>query len=55
MESKVGSWAGIADKDTTISNDWTKPREVFGFVMDVLGLNVSHIFELLKRVSIPNW
>ena len=50
LEYGIKGWllGSIADKDIQFPKDWTEPREVFGFVMDVLGLNVSHIFELLK-------
>ena len=57
LEYGIKGWllGSIADKDIQFPRDWTKPREVFGFVMDVLGLNVSHIFELLKELLIPHW
>jgi Domain of unknown function (DUF4157) len=50
LEFGIKGWllGSIADKDIQFPNDWTKPREVFGFVMDLLGLSVSHIFDLLK-------
>ena len=28
---------------------WTDPKALFGFVVDVLGLNVAHLVELLKK------
>ena len=39
----------LADKGIAPPKSWTNPMDVLGFVFDVLGLSMSHIFELLKK------
>lgn len=39
----------LDDAKITLPQDWKKPKEVFFFVMDVLGLNLDHVFVLLKQ------
>ena len=39
----------LADKGVSAPKSWTNPMDVLGFVLDVLGLSMSHIFELLKK------
>lgn len=51
LEFGVQGWllGEISDKGITLPESWSNPKDVFGFVMDVLGLNMDHIFELLKK------
>jgi len=39
----------LADKDIHPPASWSEPKDLFGFVTDVLGLSMSHILELLKK------
>ena len=39
----------VADKGISMPESWSDPKAVFGFVMDVLGLSMDHMFELLKK------
>ena len=39
----------LKDKGVAPPSSWTDPKAVFGFVLDVLGLSVSHIWELLAK------
>ncbi|HLK48646.1 MAG TPA: DUF4157 domain-containing protein [Bryobacteraceae bacterium] len=39
----------LAEKKITPPASWTDPKAVFGFVLDVLGLSVEHVYELLKK------
>lgn len=51
LEFGVQGWllGEVADKEITLPESWSNPKDVFGFVLDVLGLNMNHIFELLKK------
>ncbi|MEW9898704.1 DUF4157 domain-containing protein [Chitinivorax sp. PXF-14] len=51
LEFGVQGWllGEISDKGITLPASWTNPKDVFGFVLDVLGLNMDHIFDLLKK------
>ena len=39
----------LAEKNITPPANWTDPKDVFFFVLDVLGLSVNHVFELLAK------
>ncbi|MBD1848309.1 DUF4157 domain-containing protein [Cyanobacteria bacterium FACHB-63] len=39
----------LAERNISPPASWTDPRAIFGFVLDVLGLSVNHIWELLAR------
>ena len=39
----------LADKGIQAPASWTDPKALFGFALDVMGLSVDHIFELLKK------
>ncbi|WP_395018484.1 DUF4157 domain-containing protein [Dongia sp.] len=39
----------LAEKNITPPASWTDPKDVFFFVLDVLGLSVNHVFELLAK------
>jgi phage-related protein len=39
----------LAEKKITRPSSWTDPKAVFGFVLDVLGISVDHVYELLKK------
>lgn len=39
----------IKDKNIKLPESWTNPKDLFWFVMDVLGLTVNHIWELLAQ------
>src|SRR5205823_6187078 len=39
----------LADQKINPPASWTDPKAVFNFVLEVLGLSVDHIFELLAK------
>lgn len=39
----------LAEKGITAPSSWKDPMAVFGFALDVMGLSINHIFELLKK------
>lgn len=39
----------LADKGIQAPESWTDPKAVFGFALDVMGLSMDHMFELLKK------
>lgn len=39
----------LAEKGISAPSSWKDPMAVLGFVMDVLGLSVNHVFDLLKQ------
>jgi hypothetical protein len=39
----------LAEKHISPPTSWTDPKAVFGFVLDVLGISVDHIWELLAQ------
>src|SRR6185295_10484852 len=39
----------FAEKKISRPSSWTDPKAVFGFVLDVLGLSVNHVWELLEK------
>ncbi len=39
----------LAEKGITAPSSWKDPMAVFGFALDVIGLSVNHIFDLLKK------
>ncbi|WP_172201388.1 DUF4157 domain-containing protein [Niveibacterium sp. COAC-50] len=39
----------LAEKGISAPSSWKDPMAVFGFALDVLGLSVNHIFDLLKK------
>ncbi|MFY7950043.1 MAG: hypothetical protein ACOVRP_12575, partial [Gemmatimonas sp.] len=39
----------LADKGIRPPASWTDPMQIFGFVLDVLGLSMDHLFDLLKK------
>jgi hypothetical protein len=44
----------LAEKNIARPASWSDPKAVFGFVLDVLGLSVAHVIELLeKRIQPP--
>jgi hypothetical protein len=43
----------LAEKKITRPSSWTDPKAVFGFVLDVLGLSVDHVYDLLKKRFAP--
>lgn len=51
LEHGIEGWlfGELADKNIRPPSSWTEPKPLFGFVVDVLGLNTGHIVELLKK------
>src|SRR5262249_5055931 len=51
----VSGWIFNELKDVGISppSSWTDLRAVFGFVLDVLGISLAHVFELLAKRLTP--
>ena len=39
----------LADKKINPPKSWTEPKDLFFFVLEVLGLKVEHVFELLAK------
>lgn len=39
----------LADKGIRAPARWSDPMQVFGFVLDVLGLSMDHLFDLMKK------
>jgi len=39
----------LAEKGISAPKSWTNPMDLLGFVLDVMGLSMSHVFELLKK------
>jgi DNA uptake protein ComE-like DNA-binding protein len=39
----------LAEKNISPPTSWTDPKAIFGFVLDVLGISVNHIWELLAK------
>ncbi len=39
----------LAEKNISPPASWTDPKALFFFVLDVLGLSVAHVFDLLKQ------
>ena len=50
LEYGVQGWlfGALAEKNISPPASWTDLKDVFFFVLDVLGLNVDHIYDLLK-------
>jgi len=44
----------LAEQGIHAPSSWTDPKAVFGFVLEVMGLSVDHIFELLKKRFDPD-
>jgi hypothetical protein len=42
-------FGAVADKGIKPPKSWTDPKELLGFVVDVLGLSMNHVFDLLKK------
>lgn len=42
-------FGALAEKNISPPSSWTEPKAVFNFVLEVLGLSVNNMFELLKR------
>jgi Domain of unknown function (DUF4157)/DNA/RNA non-specific endonuclease len=40
---------GLADNKITLPQDWGDPKQVFGLVLDVMGLTADHMWELIKK------
>jgi hypothetical protein len=40
---------GLAENNITLPENWTEPKQVFGFVLDVMGLTVDHVWELIEN------
>ncbi|WP_338699895.1 DUF4157 domain-containing protein [Bradyrhizobium sp. 26S5] len=38
----------IEEKNIVVPTNWSEPRQLFEFVLSVLGLSVDHVYELLK-------
>jgi hypothetical protein len=51
LEHGIEGWlfGELAEKNIKPPSSWTEPKPLFGFVVDVLGLNTSHLVELLKK------
>jgi phage-related protein len=51
LEYGIEGWlfGELADKGIHAPASWTNPMDVLGFVLDVLGLNMNHIFDLLAK------
>ena len=43
----------LAEKKINPPSSWTDPKAVFNFVLDVLGISVDHMFELLAKKFDP--
>lgn len=39
----------LAEKGITAPKSWTSPMDLLGFVLDVAGLSMNHVFELLRK------
>lgn len=44
----------LADRSITLPTDWTSPRQLFDFALDVMGISVNHMFELLAKRFDPD-
>jgi hypothetical protein len=55
LEYGVQGWlfGELADKKINPPSSWTNPKAVFNFVLEVLGLSVDHVFELLAKKFDP--
>jgi hypothetical protein len=42
-------FGGLKEKNISPPASWTDPKELFFFVLEVLGLSVDHVFDLLKQ------
>ncbi|WP_456781882.1 eCIS core domain-containing protein [Bradyrhizobium sp. USDA 3315] len=42
----------IKEKNIVIPTDWKEPRQLFDFVLSVLGISSEHIFDLMKKRGI---
>jgi Domain of unknown function (DUF4157)/Bacterial protein of unknown function (DUF922) len=40
---------GLAENNITLPESWSEPKQVFGFVLDVVGINVNHLWELVEN------
>jgi hypothetical protein len=51
LEHGLEGWlfGEVADKDIRPPSSWSDPKAILGFVVDVLGLSIGHITELLKK------
>lgn len=51
LEHGIEGWlfGELVDKDIHPPQSWTDPKAIFGFVLDVLGLKMSHVADLLKK------
>src|SRR5215472_7761455 len=51
LEFGLQGWlfGGLQEKNITPPALWTDPKALFFFVLDVLGLSVAHVFDLLKQ------
>jgi hypothetical protein len=51
LEYGIEGWlfSSVADKGIKPPPSWTNIRDVFGFALDVLGLSIDHVFELLAK------
>lgn len=51
LEYGIEGWlfGELADKGIHAPSSWTDPMAILGFILDVLGLSMNHIFELLAK------
>ena len=51
LEFGLQGWlfGGLQEKNINPPASWTDPKALFFFVLDVLGLSVAHVFDLLKQ------
>jgi hypothetical protein len=39
----------LQDKKITLPDNWSDPKQLFNLALDVMGLSVEHVYELLKK------
>jgi hypothetical protein len=51
LEHGIEGWlfGELQGKDIHPPSSWTEPKEILGFVVDVLGLSTSHVVQLMKQ------
>lgn len=51
LEHGIEGWlfGELTDKNIRPPQSWSDPKAIFGFVLDVLGLSMSHVTDLLKK------
>jgi hypothetical protein len=51
LEHGIEGWlfGELAEKNISPPQSWTDPKAIFGFVLDVLGLTMGHVTDLLKK------